>query len=203
MALVKYNSFEELLDQLALQTNLNNTLKLGDYEVSGINDSNRNHFTTLLKNNILIFDYTPTKITNFNYTRFNFSAFIKLSHIYELAHQISSLGYFVGIHDSNTSHIYKNGIHKTWNTSDFLTSFKLDFNELGNPMIKKLEHIWDYGNDIELLKKMLNSDEKYEEIRKNYAEITVIAESFDPNHNDSKVLEKMVSFVTNTVSKKY
>lgn len=198
MSEIKHLSFEKLVEQLTFQFTSNNSLKIGDYVVSCNNKTFQEHFIHLLKNGIFIFDYTPTNHTDTQYTRFNFSAFVKRSMIYDLAHKISLLGYFAGVHDPNsdTPHIYYNGIHKTWNKShDFLTNFKIDFNELGNPVLTKLEHVWDYGNDIEVLRNLIDTEE-YQSIKNNYAELTVIANSFDKTHDDVNMLENIVNIIT-------
>lgn len=194
MESLKYNSFEELLKNIPIQINTSISVKLADYEISGITDHTRKLLIELLGYNIYIYDYTPTTISNNCFTRLNCSSFVPKNIAFELAQELSSNGYFVGIHNakSEIGHLYKHGHGIIWtNKNDFTTSFKLEYNSLGNPMIKNIEHVWDYGSDVDFLKKFITDAETNE-----YVELTIVAESF--NTTSDTLLDNILTHIKQT-----
>ena len=175
----------------------------GDYELSNITDKNKKDLCTLLSNNVWVFDYVPyKKITNNygnkQYTRTNFSAFINKKIVDNIAKELSRNNVIVCIHDhmSNLSYVYKNGKQFNFKECDLVTKFELCFNNHGNPYINQLEHVWDYGSDIESLKPVLKQ-ELFEYINNNYVEISVVEQSFS-FCSTLKIFKKIVQTIDYT-----
>ena len=185
-----------------LLKNINNSCNnynfgFGDYELLNMTDDIKMKLNNLLLNDVWVFDYTPyEKIKDANnneyFTRTNLSAFVKRDFVSIISKNLSQNNILVCIHDhlSDNSCIYDNGKKYNITNEDLITKFKLEFNNKGNPSVINLEHICDYGSDIDLLKPILK-EELFEYINNNYIEISVINKSF----SDDLLLNKLIDVV--------
>lgn len=177
------NNFDELINKLLHQYNLNSFISpFKDCHIDCITDQDKFILTNLLKKGLWIFDYTQNKQNKIDiFTRPNISAFIKKDIFDSFAKMLSGHNIFIGIHDhlSDHSFVYKNGLVKEWNNEeDFITKFKLCFNDLGNPYITNLEHIWDYGSNMNELLKLFDDKQLADYFFNNFIEISIINKNF-------------------------
>lgn len=181
-------SFSEFTHELTQKISScdSNTYKsgFGDYELFNLTDEDKTEICNLLLNNVWIFDYIPySKTTDSDgtesYTRTNLSAFVNKYAVHNIAKELSKQNVIVCVqnHITTVSELYRGGRQVSFEDYDFRTKFKLCFNDYGNPLIEKIEHVWDYGSDIELLKPILN-ESLFGYINENYVEVSIINGSF-------------------------
>lgn len=185
--------FSELMNTLIQKINLGNYESgFGDYELTNITNEIKFQLINLMMNDVWIYDYVPYNNEEY-YTRTNFSGLVKRNIVKNVFKQLSKNNIIVVIYDhlSETSYMYDNGKKCDFGNCDLITKFKLCFDDHhGNPSITKLEHIWDYGSDIELLEPIV-SQELFKYIIDNCVEISVINKSF----NNDSLLEKLNEIV--------
>jgi hypothetical protein len=137
----------------------------------------------LYDNQIWVYKYTPSTD---EYSRSSLHLFAPKDIARGLAERLSSDGnLFVGIHphQDNKSVLYDNGEKERWYGRDLLTKYKLVKDECGNPVIRKLEHVWDYGSFIDEIgvdrTNFFANPDITKEILNNYIEMSIVEKEFN------------------------
>ena len=176
-----------------IQPNKIQTVNLFDgYQYKNINRIMQKLIQELLQNNFLIFDYTPFNLESIKpnksnksnksniITRSNLSAFVQKSVIMDLATTLSKLGCIICIFDTDLSIVCIYSQFKVMSDEDFITSYEIYYDENKVLSHNNLEHVWNYGTDIDRLKSICG-DRSFEQIKTEYIEIAILSKEFDQN----------------------
>ena len=137
----------------------------------------------LLNYSVMIYDYIPMSMyispdyKTETIKRTYFSALIKndddLLEEFSKRLSLQNLIICVHYHLMDDSYIYKNGKKNKWATEEIIISYNINYDSFGNPSIKLLEHIWDYGSDVYELVEQIEHGETKNAFINNYIQITV------------------------------
>jgi len=173
-----YNYFNELMQNFINKGNF--TTPFVDCLITNKNNSG---LIKALENGLMIYDYDDTQFDSDKLimTRTSFSAFIKKDLLNSFSKNLSKFDIFVCVHDhiNDHSYVYFRGKKLEFQNIDLTTKFQIIHDELGNPFIKKLEHVWDHGSNIEELKKCITNEQLINNMMQNLIDISVI----DTNYN--------------------
>ncbi len=170
---------EQLFDHIIPENTIESFTLHDGYKYKRINTLMQGYICTLIKNNFMIFDYTPFCKTDKKYARSNLSAFIRKDLVQDFASNISQKGNIVCIFTKDGSIVFENGIPSRLDV-DYVVQYKIVYDKNSNPHIENTEHIWDYGSDFSGIKKLC-SEESYLKIKRDYVEIAVFSSQFDDN----------------------
>jgi len=147
-----------------------------------IDEDNIKMFLELIELNFFVFDFMKpchdvVEDKNLLITRMSFSALIERRLVNDFCIRLSDEEYVITVsdHKLNKSVVFRNGKSKKLIDNDIITRYKLVQNDFGNIKLQKLEHVYNYGSDIDSVAVIFQDPTK---IIDDYIEITVIDQYF-------------------------